>query len=135
MCSKPKALRGVKIRRTEQNVSSITSADTNNQHNSADQNSYTLTDQTGSLIHTTTAAHLTTNHSPGRAAWSNTLSRSEDTYREQHSDSTFPRHQDRANDTVTITQSNNDSNTTITNIITPKLYSCDPNVTNNDIGI
>jgi hypothetical protein len=67
------------------------------------------------------------------AAWSNTPSRSENISREQHSDSTVPRNQERANDTVTITQSNNDSNAIVTNIRTPKLYSCDPKVTNNDI--
>ena len=136
LCSKSKALRGIKIRRTDQTITSIISAETNNHHhNSADLNSPTPTDQTSSTSNTTTVAQSTIDHSNGMATWCNTTSRSEDISRGHHSDSNLPRHQDRANDTVTITQSNNDSNTTITNIITPKLYSCDPNVTNNDIGI
>jgi hypothetical protein len=129
LCSKPKAIRGIKIRCTEQILTSIISAETNNHHhNSTDLNSYTPTDRTGSNSNTTTTVSQSTiNHSNSMAAWYNTPSR------EQHSDSTFPLSQNKANDTVTITQSNNDSNTIITNIRTPKLYSCDPNVTNNYI--
>ena len=90
LCSKPKTLCGVKIRRTEQNVSSITLTEANNHSNSVASSSHTLTDQTGSLSHTTPVAQSTTNHSPDREAWSNTLSRPEDLYRVQHNDITPP---------------------------------------------
>ena len=75
LCSKPKALRGVKIRRTEQNVFSSTSADTTNHPTSVAQSSDPLTVQPGPLSHTTPVAQSTPNHSPDREAWSNTLSR------------------------------------------------------------
>ena len=66
LCSKPKALRGVKIGRTEQNVSSSTSADTTNHPTSVAQSSDPLTVQPGSLSHTTPVAQSTPNHSPDR---------------------------------------------------------------------